>query len=101
MKGRRRKKSSATAQNDLQSRIGQAFAETRKWQDALDFYEKTGLQQAGEILRIAQTAYSRGEIGYVEFLQNTAQALDTRLGYLDALHNYDRSVIEINHLKGQ
>ncbi|MCB9343459.1 MAG: CusA/CzcA family heavy metal efflux RND transporter [Lewinellaceae bacterium] len=91
----------ATAQNDLQSRIGQAFAETRKWQDALDFYEKTGLQQAGEILRIAQTAYSRGEIGYVEFLQNTAQALDTRLGYLDALHNYDRSVIEINHLKGQ
>jgi cobalt-zinc-cadmium resistance protein CzcA len=91
----------AAAQNDLQSRVGQAFAETRKWQDALDFYEKTGLQQAEEILRIAQTAYSRGEIGYVEFLQNTVQALDTRLGYLDALHSFDQSVIEINHLKGQ
>ena len=90
----------AAAQNDLQSRIGQAFAETRKWQDALDFYEKTGLQQADEILRIAQTAYSRGEIGYIEFIQNTAQALDTRLGYLDALHRFDQSVIEINHLKG-
>lgn len=91
----------AAAQNDLQSRIGQAFAETRKWQDALDFYEKTGLQQADEILRIAQTAYSRGEIGYIEFIQNTAPALDTRLGYLDALHRFDQSVIEINHLKGQ
>ena len=90
----------AAAQNDLQSRIGQAFAETRKWQDALDFYEKTGLQQADEILRIAQRAYSRGEIGYIEFIQNTAQALDTRLGYLDALHRFDQSVIEINHLKG-
>ncbi|MFN4254418.1 MAG: CusA/CzcA family heavy metal efflux RND transporter [Saprospiraceae bacterium] len=91
----------AAAQNGLQSRLGQAFAETRKWQDALDFYEKTGLQQADEILRIAQTAYSRGEIGYIEFIQNTAQALDTRLGYLDALHRFDQSVIEINHLKGQ
>ena len=90
----------AAAQNGLQSRLGQAFAETRKWQDALDFYEKTGLQQADEILRIAQTAYSRGEIGYIEFIQNTAQALDTRLGYLDALHRFDQSVIEINHLKG-
>jgi len=90
----------AAAQNGLQTRLAQAFAETRKWQDALDFYEKTGLQQADEILRIAQTAYSRGEIGYIEFIQNTAQALDTRLGYLDALHRFDQSVIEINHLKG-
>lgn len=88
------------AQYDLQTRYGQAFAETRKWQDALNFYEKTGLKQADEILRIAQTAYAKGEIGYVEFIQNTGQAVGIRLGYVEALNRYNQSIIQLNYLKG-
>ncbi len=87
-------------QTELQTRQTQGFSEIQKWQDALDFYEKTGLIQANEILRIAQIAYSKGEIGYLEFLQNTAQALGIQLSYLEALHNYNQSVLQLNFLKG-
>ncbi len=89
-----------TAQNDLQARYNQAFAETRKWQDALNFYEETGLKQAGEILGIAQTAYTKGEIGYVEFIQSTSQAVGIRLGYIEALNRYNQSILQLNYLKG-
>ncbi len=88
------------AQNDLQARYNQAFAETRKWQGALGFYEETGLKQADEILGIAQTAYTKGEIGYVEFIQSTSQAVGIRLGYIEALNRYNQSILQLNYLKG-
>ena len=91
----------AAAQTELETRLGQAAAETRKWQDALDFYEKTGLRQADEILKIAQTAYSKGEIGYLEYLTATGTAIETRLGHLDALARFDQSVVQAIFLKGQ
>lgn len=91
----------AAAQTELQTRLAQAQTETRKWQDALDFYEKTGLRQADEILRIAQTAYSKGEIGYLEYLSATGSAIETRLGHLDALARFDQSVVQALFVQGQ
>jgi cobalt-zinc-cadmium resistance protein CzcA len=90
-----------TAQRDLQTRYGQGLTETRKWQDALEYYESTGLKQADEIMQIAQTAYTKGEIGYIEFITGTSQAVSTRLAYNDALHRYDQSILQLNYLKGE
>ncbi len=89
------------AQKDLQTRYGQGLTETRKWQDALEYYESTGLKQADEIMQIAQTAYSKGEIGYIEFITSTSQAVSIRLAYIDALHRYDQSILQLNYLKGE
>jgi cobalt-zinc-cadmium resistance protein CzcA len=69
-----------------------------KFDEALRYYEEAGLKQAAEQIRIAQFAYSKGEIGYVEFIQNMTQAMNTRLSYLSALRDYNQAVIELNYL---
>lgn len=84
----------------LNKQFIQQTQEYLKYQQALDYYQATGLMQAGEQIRIAAFAYSKGEIGYVEFIQNTSQALNIRLQYLQALRDYNNSVIELSYLRG-
>lgn len=78
----------------------QRYQQHIKLRQAVSYYEDGGLQQADEILKISQFSYQQGELGYVEFIQNTSQAINTRLQYLDVLNQYNESVIELNYLTG-
>lgn len=60
----------------------------------LDFYETTALLQARAILEKAETMFRVGEIDYTTFVQTTEQAWKIRLGYLDALTNYNLLVLQ-------
>lgn len=91
----------SATQNEIQTRVAQAATETRKWQEALDFYEKSGLNQAAETLKLAQLAYTKGEIGYLEYLTAVGSAIEMRLNHLDALNRYDQAVIQSLYLNGQ
>ncbi|MBS7566851.1 CusA/CzcA family heavy metal efflux RND transporter [Mucilaginibacter sp. Bleaf8] len=82
----------------LRKQYNQGLQELAKYDEALRYYEEAGLKQAAEQIRIAQFAYSKGEIGYVEFIQNMAQAMNIRLNYLAALRNYNQTVIELTYL---
>jgi cobalt-zinc-cadmium resistance protein CzcA len=84
----------------LNKQYAQQIQEYLKYQQALDYYQGSGLKQASEQIRIAAFAYSKGEIGYVEFIQNTTQALNIRLQYLQALRDYNNSIIELSYLRG-
>lgn len=84
----------------LNKQYTQQLQEYLKYQQAVDYYQGSGLKQAGEQIRIAAFAYSKGEIGYVEFIQNTTQALNIRLQYLQALRDYNNSIIELSYLRG-
>lgn len=88
------------ANAQLQARYAQQYQQFIKLRDAVNFYEQGGLQQAEEILKISQFSYQQGELGYVEFIQNTSQAIGTRLQYLEILNQYNESVIELNYLAG-
>lgn len=63
----------------------------------LDFYEKTGLKQADEIIKAASLSYSSGEISFAELSQFMTQAIDTKKNYLDVLNRYNQSVIQFNY----
>ena len=65
--------------------------------DAINYYESTGLQQSQELLRTSQVSYTNGEIGYVEFIQNTSLASETQLRYFELLNQYNESVITLTH----
>lgn len=84
----------------LRSKYVQQYQHFIKLRDAVDYYETGGLQQADEILKISQFSYEQGELGYVEFIQNTTQAISTRLQYLEVLNQYNEAVIELNYLIG-
>ncbi|GAB3921388.1 CusA/CzcA family heavy metal efflux RND transporter [Mucilaginibacter myungsuensis] len=82
----------------LAKRYNQTLQELTKYKEAVTYYEDSGLKQASEQIRIAQFAYSKGEIGYVEFIQNMTQAVNTRLAYLAALRDYNKTIIELDYL---
>lgn len=85
----------------LNKQYNQQQQELEKYRAALNYYDESGLKQAAEQVRIARFAYSKGEIGYVEFIQNMSQALSIRLNYLSALRDYNQSAIELNYLTNQ
>lgn len=83
-------------QQELKSQQRQASAEMKKQLDMVLFYEKSGLQQAKEIIKVASLSYSSGEIGFSEFSEFLTHAVSLRESYLEALNAYNQA--QINHL---
>lgn len=79
----------------------QALRELDKNQASLTYYETSALKNADLILDQARKAYRGGEIGYVEYLQSLRNAINIKSNYLQALHQYNLSVIRIEFLTGK
>lgn len=77
-----------------------ALQELDKNQASLTYYESSALKNATLILAQARKAYQAGEIGYVEYLQSLRNALAIRTNYLQALHQYNLSVIRVEFITG-
>jgi cobalt-zinc-cadmium resistance protein CzcA len=60
-------------------------------------YETTILRTSNELIQAANTAMMFGEIGYLEFLLLTANALESRIEYLELLHEYNQTTISLNY----
>lgn len=84
----------------LQSNYAMQYNEYLKAKESLQYYETTGLKQADDIIRISNTAYTKGEIGYMEYIQNLQTAINTKLQYTDAVNQFNQSIILLNYLKG-
>lgn len=82
----------------LQTEYATQYQEYLKFLQAISYYETGGLQQAEELLKVTQLAYSKGEIGYVEYLQNTTQSLATRIQYIEAVSQYNSLIINLQYL---
>ncbi len=89
------------ASADLQNSYSQLMNEFLKIQQAIDYFKSGGNEQAKEILRISQFAFQKGEIGYIEFIQNVTQAVSIQLNYIEAVHQYNEIIIKLNSLKGK
>lgn len=80
-----------------QAQQRQALKALEKQRHALAYYESSGLAQADAIIRAATLAYTGGEIGMTEYLSYFTQAIDIRTHYLEALHQYNLSAIQLNY----
>ncbi|MBE9600225.1 CusA/CzcA family heavy metal efflux RND transporter [Pedobacter sp. MC2016-24] len=87
-------------QSQLQSQYQQELQNYTRHKNMVDYYTSEGLKQADEQLRIAQVSYDLGEIGYMEFIQNMALAVQGKLTYLQTLNQMNKSVIQLQFLKG-
>ena len=88
-------------QNTLATAFNQQLQEYQKFYTLVNYYENMGLKQADEILRITQFAYTKGEIGYLEYIQNLTQAISIKSQYLEALNQLNQTIININYLTGK
>lgn len=87
--------------NSVSSEYEQALRDLDKNQASLLYYETSALKNANLILSQARKAYQGGEIGYVEYLQSLRNALAIKSNYLQALHQFNLSVIRVEFLTGQ
>jgi outer membrane protein TolC len=88
-------------QYDIKGNYTQALSELRQYTEALNYFEQTALPQAQEISKTAREGYRLGSIGYYNYLLNLQQVIKIRLGYLEALKNYNQAVFTIQYLRGE
>ncbi|SMD03978.1 CusA/CzcA family heavy metal efflux RND transporter [Pedobacter nyackensis] len=87
-------------QNELAMQYNQELQNYAKHKSLADYFTAEGIKQADEQLRIAQVSYDLGEIGYIEFIQNMALAVQSKLSYLQTVSQLNQSVIQLQFLKG-
>lgn len=87
-------------QNQLTMQYKQELQNYAQHKSIADYFISGGLKQADEQLRIAQVSYDLGEIGYIEFIQNMALAVQSKLNYLQTVNQLNKSVIQLQFLKG-
>ncbi|GAA4503593.1 CusA/CzcA family heavy metal efflux RND transporter [Hymenobacter ginsengisoli] len=90
----------ANARNNVQAALAQQVQQVEKADEALRYLESAGLQQAREIVRVAKKSYRAGEVGYVEYVAALTQAYGIRGQYLEALNQYNQSIITLTYLLG-
>ena len=80
--------------------VQQAQGDFLKYRASLDYYEMTGLRQSDEIINTARRLFAAGQSDYISFLRTINDAYAIRQRYLDALRNYNQSLLTINYLTG-
>ncbi|MHA4811313.1 CusA/CzcA family heavy metal efflux RND transporter [Flavitalea flava] len=86
---------------ELRTQAGAWDHQYQKHRQTLLYYQSIGLKQADEQIRIAQFAFGKGEIGYIEFIQSIGLAIQSKLQYLTALQQYDQAIIQVNYSKNR
>jgi len=88
----------AAGSMQLQNQLTAATHDQQKLLRRLSYYETTGLKQAEQIMKNASLSFRNGDIGYVEWTVLMNNAVNLRIGYLDAVRAFNNSVIEIQYL---
>lgn len=70
------------------------------WQ-SVKYYQQTGLRKAQEVITTSQRFFTSGEIDYISLLRNSNDAYTVYQKYLEAVRNYNLSVINHKYLMGQ
>ncbi|MBE8724278.1 TolC family protein [Flavobacterium hungaricum] len=66
-----------------------------KQQKALEYFQKEGLQYADQIINTAQKSYANGDMSYWSYISFLNQAIDIKKQYVEAVHNYNQSAVEV------
>jgi cobalt-zinc-cadmium resistance protein CzcA len=83
-----------------ETEISNQFKQLEKYTYILDYYEDKALRQANIILEHSLKSFSAGNINYIEYANASADAFDIKMEYLDAINNFNQTVIRINYLIG-
>jgi cobalt-zinc-cadmium resistance protein CzcA len=94
-------KHSEYLQSQLQSQLSQSAAQFVFWKNNMAYYQNTALPNARSIVQNASRGYQSGDIGYLEYAQALQTNLEIQRAYLEAINNFNQSVISIQFLINQ
>jgi heavy metal efflux system protein len=72
-----------------------------KYRNSVDYYEKQALPEADLIIEQATRSYKAGALDYADFILSMTRALGIRQSYLDALNDYNQTIISLEGITGK
>lgn len=84
----------------LKSQYLGALTSYKQADAALKYFDGIALQQSKELIHVARKSYELGETNYILFLQSLEQAFGIQNNYVDAILNFNQSVLQLNYLQG-
>ncbi|MCX2477546.1 CusA/CzcA family heavy metal efflux RND transporter [Pedobacter sp. MC2016-15] len=91
----------ALAKSNIKMQYELELQQYTKFRKAVSYYTSGGLARADEQIRITQVSFHLGEIGYIEYIQNIAGAIQVKLTYLETLSQLNQSAIQLQFIKGE
>ena len=82
----------------LKGEYSKVLSQLRQYRTAVTYFETVGNDQSKEIIKSARESYRLGSIGYYIYLQNLNQAFQIQLNSLEALKNYNQSIISLQYI---
>ena len=77
------------------------LAENGKYNNSVVYYEKQAIPEANMIIDQATRSYKAGALDYLDYILTLNRALGIRQNYLDALNNYNQTIISIDFITGK
>jgi len=71
-----------------------------KFNNSVDYYEKQAIPEADLIIDQATKSYHAGALDYLDYIQNLSRALIIKQNYIEALNNYNQTIISIEYITG-
>lgn len=75
--------------------------EYRKYSQSIAYYEKQAVPEANMIIDQANRSYKAGAVDYLEYILMLNRALGIRQNYLDALNEFNKTIISIELITGK
>lgn len=75
--------------------------EFSKNSNSVDYYEKQAIPEADLIIEQATRSYKGGAMDYLDYILSLNRALNIKQNYLDALNNYNQTIISIDFITGK
>jgi cobalt-zinc-cadmium resistance protein CzcA len=75
--------------------------EYNKYASSVDYYEKQAVPEAELIIDQATRSYKAGALDYLEYVITLNRALAIRQNYLDALNDFNQTIISIEYITGK
>jgi heavy metal efflux system protein len=78
-----------------------AIDEYKKYSASIDYYENQALREADIIIEQSTLSYKTGALDFIDYVLTLNRALEIKQNYLDALNDYNQTIIFIDYLTGK
>jgi len=88
-------------QETLSGNYRSLIDELSKYSGTVDYYEQQAIPEANIIIEQSTRSYRAGAMDYLNYVLSLDRALSIRQNYLDALNNYNQTIINIELITGK
>jgi cobalt-zinc-cadmium resistance protein CzcA len=77
------------------------LGEYEKYKNSVNYYERQAIPEANIIIEQTTLSFRAGAMDYIEYILNLTRALAIKQNYLDALNNYNQTIVSIDFMTGK